>query len=271
MLSANARTCQTYARAGDRLSAPLLIELHASSRLQSLRDALRARAPLRSQLDDLNHRLLAGDAAADERAAIAPVAATLTARWSAHERRVRVPPPAASAVLLEATGVDARDRADDDENEARGLLAELFNDDREPNQAAFADRVGFWLNALNAAVDRLSFATRPATDADEWRERLEVCYRSFCVQMIKFICARQEVVDWHAGAKPSIAALLNEGRRLADSGRMELKTHEALQRLDTVVDLSSKVCAPCDGDNARDTMFYSAVERVDRRGARCSK
>ena len=38
-----------------------------------------------------------------------------------------------------------------------------------------------------------------------------------------------------------LAAIVQEGRRLADSGRMELDTHRAIDKLDDLIDTANEV------------------------------
>lgn len=60
-----------------------------------------------------------------------------------------------------------------------------------------------------------------------------------CVQ--NFIIHFQSVEKWHADAKKPLDDLVMEGKQLANTGRMELQLHEVLDRLDSVINLSTKV------------------------------
>lgn len=61
--------------------------------------------------------------------------------------------------------------------------------------------------------------------------------------------------EWLSEYGDRLKLLLEEGRRLASSGRMELDVHDALESLDKVVDLANQVCSST-------TLFSVILKRV---------
>uniref|UniRef100_A0A1I8AEX5 KASH domain-containing protein n=1 Tax=Steinernema glaseri TaxID=37863 RepID=A0A1I8AEX5_9BILA len=105
---------------------------------------------------------------------------------------------------------------------------------------SFADNVPKMLEAFECASDRVNFDDYPVDDVETWNERVE------------------EVSAWFNDHKTKLDAVLDEGRTLANNGRMELALHEAIDKLDNVVGLSNKVEAELDENKG---ILKTALER----------
>ncbi|TKR92162.1 hypothetical protein L596_006870 [Steinernema carpocapsae] len=104
----------------------------------------------------------------------------------------------------------------------------------------FAESVPKMLDAFECANDRVNFDDFPVENVDEWKSRVD------------------EVSEWCDEHKPKLDAVLDEGRALANNGRMELELHEALEKLDNIVELSNKVDVELDANKG---ILKTALEK----------
>ncbi|KAK0429407.1 hypothetical protein QR680_011365 [Steinernema hermaphroditum] len=105
---------------------------------------------------------------------------------------------------------------------------------------SFVENVPKMLDAFECANDRVNFDDFPVDDVDAWNDRVA------------------EVATWFNDHKVKLDAVLDEGRALANNGRMELELHEALEKLDNVVSLSNKVEVELDANRG---ILKTALER----------
>ncbi|KAL3998482.1 EF hand family protein [Acanthocheilonema viteae] len=87
----------------------------------------------------------------------------------------------------------------------------------------FRDQISLLHDLYKIANDYLDFDRFPVSSVSEWSRRV------------------QDVDEWLIDYTERLKAAVEEGRRLASSGRMELDVHDALGSLDGVVDLANQV------------------------------
>ncbi|CAJ0577753.1 unnamed protein product, partial [Mesorhabditis spiculigera] len=76
--------------------------------------------------------------------------------------------------------------------------------------------------SFDEAVKFLDFDEYPVRNGHEWNDRVK------------------EAEAWMAARREALAEVVAEGRRLADTGRMELETHRAIEQLDNVIDVANE-------------------------------
>uniref|UniRef100_A0A915Q5I9 RNA helicase n=1 Tax=Setaria digitata TaxID=48799 RepID=A0A915Q5I9_9BILA len=87
----------------------------------------------------------------------------------------------------------------------------------------FRDQISLLHDLYKIANDYLDFKRFPVSSVNEWSKRV------------------QDVDEWLIDYRGRLKGAVEEGRRLASSGRMELDVHDALGSLDEVVDLANQV------------------------------
>lgn len=88
---------------------------------------------------------------------------------------------------------------------------------------AFQNQIRSLYNIFKTAKDYIDFERYPVSSVNEWVKRIK------------------GVNEWLLEYGDRLKLVLEEGRRMASSGRMELDVHEALEKLDKVVDLANQV------------------------------
>ncbi|KAI6226090.1 Discontinuous actin hexagon [Aphelenchoides besseyi] len=205
-------------------------KMERTKSLQSLQDALRKYSPLKQQMDanvitQLEHNQMPNDT----RARFGPIAADIAARWSKLERKVK-----------DANLKSPNENPDD--GQSSRVPPALSHVNEELRDGKFAERVSHWLNALKNANSNLDFLEHPLPDIAVWERRLDTVER------------------WFTEAREPLDELLNEGKRLADTGRMELELHDAIEELDRVMDLSAKISFNLQHERA----LYAQTVEFDR-------
>uniref|UniRef100_F1KPP3 Dystrophin-1 n=1 Tax=Ascaris suum TaxID=6253 RepID=F1KPP3_ASCSU len=94
---------------------------------------------------------------------------------------------------------------------------------RIPIEGHFDHQIDTLYRMFKIAKDYIDFERYPVSSVTEWATRI------------------QDVSEWLSEYGDRLKLLLEEGRRLASSGRMELDVHDALESLDKVVDLANQV------------------------------
>uniref|UniRef100_A0A915ACG1 Dystrophin n=1 Tax=Parascaris univalens TaxID=6257 RepID=A0A915ACG1_PARUN len=94
---------------------------------------------------------------------------------------------------------------------------------RIPIEGHFDHQIDTLCCMFKIAKDYIDFERYPVSSVTEWATRI------------------QDVSEWLSEYGDRLKLLLEEGRRLASSGRMELDVHDALESLDKVVDLANQV------------------------------
>ncbi|KAM3720398.1 Dystrophin-1 [Dirofilaria immitis] len=87
----------------------------------------------------------------------------------------------------------------------------------------FRDQINLLHDLYKIANDYMDFERFPVSSINEWSRRV------------------QDVDEWLVDYAERLKGAVEEGRRLASSGRMELDVHNALDNLDEVVDLANRV------------------------------
>lgn len=82
----------------------------------------------------------------------------------------------------------------------------------------FADKVSQLSKKFEAASRLFDFDSSPVESPSTYKQRAAA------------------IESFLALSKPILDRVLKEGRRLADSGRMELSTHKAIEQLDEIAD-----------------------------------
>ncbi|VDD91132.1 unnamed protein product [Enterobius vermicularis] len=88
---------------------------------------------------------------------------------------------------------------------------------------SFQQKVATFHEVFTVAKNYIDFNKYPVTSVPEWADRI------------------QTVNNWLLNYGDEMKAMLEEGRRIASRGRMELEVHDALESLDNVVDLANEV------------------------------
>ncbi|CAG9538020.1 unnamed protein product [Cercopithifilaria johnstoni] len=88
---------------------------------------------------------------------------------------------------------------------------------------SFRDQISLLHYLYKTANDYLDFERFPVSSVSEWSKRV------------------QDVDEWLVDYTEKLKGTVEEGRRMASSGRMELDVHDALGSLDGVVNLSNQV------------------------------
>ncbi|CAJ0564400.1 unnamed protein product, partial [Mesorhabditis spiculigera] len=91
-----------------------------------------------------------------------------------------------------------------------------------PPHSSFEDGVRQLESSFDVAVKFLDFDEYPVRNGHEWNDRVK------------------EAEAWMAARREALAEVVAEGRRLADTGRMELETHRAIEQLDNVIDVANE-------------------------------
>ncbi|VDK43703.1 unnamed protein product [Anisakis simplex] len=87
----------------------------------------------------------------------------------------------------------------------------------------FGEQINSLYSIFKIANDYIDFESYPVTSVAQWSDRI------------------QDVSDWLDEYGGCLKRVLEEGRKLASGGRMELDVHDALESLDKVVDLANQV------------------------------
>uniref|UniRef100_A0A913HW11 Calponin-homology (CH) domain-containing protein n=1 Tax=Strongyloides stercoralis TaxID=6248 RepID=A0A913HW11_STRER len=87
----------------------------------------------------------------------------------------------------------------------------------------FQEKVSKLNEVFKQAEESLDFQKYPIKDFVDWKERINIF--------------NQWLDKWN----PTVNEVLNEGRELAENGRSELDVHDALDKLDNVVEISSNI------------------------------
>uniref|UniRef100_A0A1I8EJT8 Calponin-homology (CH) domain-containing protein n=1 Tax=Wuchereria bancrofti TaxID=6293 RepID=A0A1I8EJT8_WUCBA len=94
---------------------------------------------------------------------------------------------------------------------------------RDTIQGGFRDQISLLHDLYKVANDYLDFERFPVSSVNEWSKRV------------------QDVDEWLLDYTEKLKEAVEEGRRLASSGRMELDVHDALGSLDGVIDLANQI------------------------------
>ncbi|VDO20139.1 unnamed protein product [Brugia timori] len=94
---------------------------------------------------------------------------------------------------------------------------------RDTIQGDFRDQINLLHDLYKVANDYLDFERFPVSSVNEWSKRV------------------QDVDEWLLDYTERLKEVVEEGRRLASGGRMELDVHDALGSLDGVVDLANQI------------------------------
>lgn len=148
----------------------------------------------------------------DQNSKLALQAADLLSRWANLEKRARESQPTSSKKLKQ---------------EERAAPPSLSREESFPSTDDFGKSVTNWLEALKNANSTLDFIEYPATDSNNWLQRLDVNSPINSIFKITF----KSVERWYNNAKKPLEDLLMEGKQLANTGRMELQVHEAILSL----------------------------------------
>jgi hypothetical protein len=166
---------------------------------------------------------------------LALVAADLLSRWANLERKAREQPKIPSKV--EDNSSDEKHVLEASPDESRLPPKLSHGTELQPiDEEDFGKSVLNWLEALKNANSTLDFVEYPITDVENWKQRIQVNYY-MCKKVFDF----KSVENWNNNARKPLEDILMEGKRLANTGRMELQVHEALDRLDAVMNLATKV------------------------------
>ncbi|VDM97496.1 unnamed protein product [Thelazia callipaeda] len=90
-------------------------------------------------------------------------------------------------------------------------------------KGGFRDQINLLRDLYKIANDYLDFRRFPVSSVNEWSKRI------------------QDVEEWLVDYTERLKGAIEEGRRLASTGRMELEVHGAIDSLDEVVDLANQV------------------------------
>ncbi|CAJ0919115.1 unnamed protein product, partial [Mesorhabditis belari] len=91
-----------------------------------------------------------------------------------------------------------------------------------PPHQSFEDGVKRLAESFDVAVKYLDFDEYPVRNANEWRDRVKASE------------------EWMSARREALSEVVGDGRRLADTGRMELDTHRAIEELDNVIDTANE-------------------------------
>ncbi|CAD6184635.1 unnamed protein product [Caenorhabditis auriculariae] len=130
-----------------------------------------------------------------------------------------------------------------------------------PEDAAFHEKVDELSAQFSNISAFLDFDATPVASVAEYKQRLD------------------EMDDWIKKSRPVVDEVVSEGKLLANTGRMELTTHTAIDKLDELIDVvesvehdleshESKVAALCEQSESLQREVTSLEEIVDTLAAR---
>ncbi|KIH45736.1 hypothetical protein ANCDUO_24219, partial [Ancylostoma duodenale] len=94
-------------------------------------------------------------------------------------------------------------------------------------------------DSFDKAKKSLDFDAAPVSNVHQWEERVKVSEDNFKMSPSK-MRAFQAVDDFLTETRSALDAVIEKGRSLANSGRMELDTHRAIEKLDDIVDIADQ-------------------------------
>ncbi|CEF68324.1 Discontinuous actin hexagon [Strongyloides ratti] len=100
---------------------------------------------------------------------------------------------------------------------------EFYSDDENVRKMPFQEKVSKLNEVFKQAEESLNFQKYPIKDFVDWKERVD------------------NFNKWLDKWNPTVNEVLDEGRQLAENGRSELDVHDALDKLDNVVEMSSNI------------------------------
>ena len=114
------------------------------------------------------------------------------------------------------------------------LHTPMYPSIRGEQEKEFGSSVEGLLEAFKNAYMYLDFKNFPVQSIEEWETRLKV----FCAHFYScYPFIRQEVNNFEEVYKLRFDILLAEGKKVAESGRLELDNHKSLADLDVLIDL----------------------------------
>ncbi|EYC34897.1 hypothetical protein Y032_1284g3807, partial [Ancylostoma ceylanicum] len=110
----------------------------------------------------------------------------------------------------------------------------------------FHEQIDLLKDSFDKAKQSLDFDAAPVSNVHQWEERVKA------------------VDDFLAETRSALDAVIEKGRSLANSGRMELDTHRAIEKLDDIVDIADQLDMEVDSQKSVFEPLLAQAEALDR-------
>lgn len=110
----------------------------------------------------------------------------------------------------------------------------------------FHEKIDLLKSSFDKAKESLNFDTAPVSNVLQWEKRL------------------QAVDDFLTESRTALDDVIDKGRSLANSGRMELDTHRAIEKLDDIVDIADQLEMELEAQRTVLDPLLAQAEAVDK-------
>uniref|UniRef100_A0A0N4ZFM9 Dystrophin n=1 Tax=Parastrongyloides trichosuri TaxID=131310 RepID=A0A0N4ZFM9_PARTI len=152
----------------------------------------------------------------------------LNNRWNSFENRIDIEDSPVPSKILRCNSISSEEGIVSiamEYSEPPKLIENDTNliNNENVEELTFREKVMKLNEVFKQAEENLNFQKYPVKDFDDWRDRINTFNR------------------WLDKWNPTVNEVLDEGRKLANNGRSELDVHDALDKLDNVVEMSSNI------------------------------